>query len=1021
MPLPLDTHVHRRMRKWFGVFIVILFTIPSLVLIGWIFDIYSLRTFFFPPFVMLPLTAVCFILVASAKFLLRKEGTVNRGRALVFIVMAIGLLRVAELFPGVGFSIDRTLFPASYHQAIPVQSGRMSPVAAICFILAGVAMLLRWYPDNLRKKLSHYVILVIAATALFSILGYIYRIPQFTGFWSYLATDTSTALCFFIFSLAILFADPGKGIMKEFTSTFGGSLVARLMIPVAIVIPSVLGLLSLQGNWAGLYTNEFGTSLLVLSIIIIFASIIWYNSYLLNQRDLQRKQVEDALIHSEQQIKAIFQNAPDAVIVIDSEGRVNKWNPEAENVFGWKQEEVIGRYLSDLIIPPEFREAHINGLRRYLETGQSVLFGKTVDLWAIRKDGSGLDVSLRISPLNLGENKYFIGFVRDITDRKQMEDRLKRFNEELTLQVQEKTAELTEIFERITDGFIALDKNFRYTYVNKKIGELVHRDPASLLGRYIWDEFPDAIGTESQVAMEKAFREQQFVQLTEYYAPLDLWLTSYVYPSPNGLSVFIHDITAEKKAELEISKARNVADRLIDSLPGVFYFFDQNGKFIHWNREFEKITGFTSQEISEMHPADFFVEDHKDYIRERIEGVFSRGINDAEASFLTKDGHVIPYFFKAVLIEYNGGPCLLGTGIDITERKKYEVELIESERKYKLLFESNPLPMWMLSLPEYRVMDVNNAAVELYGYTREEFLALSVEDFRPAEDVARFRSSTSTKFRGIYHAGIWRHKKKDGTLMYMDIVTYDLKYHNQETRLVLGNNVTEKHIAEEKLKESYEAIRKLTGHLQNVREEERLHMSREIHDELGQLITVLKMDVSWLNKKIGEENTAAKNKVQEILGVIDTTAKTVRRIASELRPSLLDNLGLVAAMEWHLEEFEKRSGITKKPDLPDSEIQLPNTHRIGLFRIFQESLTNVARHSGATEVFVSLKLADKHLNLVIKDNGQGFDERQEQKKTLGLLGMKERSQMMGGRYNITSNPGEGTTVTVVVPLPETGL
>lgn len=1021
MPLPLDTHVDRRMRKWFSVFIIILFTIPSLVLVGWIFDIYSFKTFFFPPFVMLPLTAVCFILVALAKFILRKEDIVNWGRALVFIVMTIALLRIAELFPGVSFSIDRALFPASYHQTIPGQSGRMSPVAALCFILAGIAMLLRWHSDNLKKKIAHYLILVIATIALFSILGYIYQIPQFTGFWSYVATDTSTALCFFIFSLAILFADPGKGIMKEFTSTFGGSLIARLMIPAAIIIPAVLGLLRLQGNWAGLYSNEFGTTMFVLSIIVIFASIIWYNSYLLNQRDLQRKQAEDALKDSEQQIKAIFQNAPDAVIVIDSKGKITKWNPEAENVFGWKQEEVTGRYLSEIIIPPEFREAHIHGLRRYLETGQSAIFGKTVDLWAIKKDGTGLDVSLRISPLNLGENKYFIGFVRDITERKQMEDRLKRFNEELTMQVEEKTAEVTGIFERITDGFIALDKDFRYTYANKKIGELVHRDPATLIGRYIWDEFPDAIGSQTQLAFEKAFREQKFVQATDYYAPFDLWQTSYIYPSSNGLSVFIRDITAQKKAELEISKARNIADRLIDSLPGVFYFFDQNGKFIHWNREFEKITGYTSKEIEEMHPTDFFLEDQRPYIRERIAGVFSEGINDAEASFLAKDGRVIPFYFKAVLIEYNGGPCLLGTGIDITERKKYEVELIESERKYKLLFESNPLPMWMLSLPGYRILDVNNAALELYGYTREEFLALSVDDFRPAEDVARFRSSTSTKFRGIYHAGIWRHQKKDGTLMYMDIVTYDLRYRSQETRLVLGNNVTEKHIAEEKLKESYDAIRKLTGHLQNVREEERLHMSREIHDELGQLITVLKMDVAWLNKRIGEEDSAVKNKVQEILGVIDTTAKTVRRIASELRPSLLDDLGLVAAMDWHLEEFEKRSGITKKLELPDIEIQLPNTHRIGLFRIFQESLTNVARHSGATEVFVSLKLADKHLNLIIKDNGQGFDERQEQKKTLGLLGMKERSQMMGGRYNITSNPGEGTTVTVVVPLPETGL
>ena len=325
-----------------------------------------------------------------------------------------------------------------------------------------------------------------------------------------------------------------------------------------------------------------------------------------------------------------------------------------------------------------------------------------------------------------------------------------------------------------------------------------------------------------------------------------------------------------------------------------------------------------------MHPVDFFPEEEKKYITERIEGVFQKGVNDADAHFLTKTGEKIPYYFKAVLINYEGGPCLLGNGIDITERKKAETELRASEQKYKLLFDSNPLSMWMLSLPEYNIIDVNEVALLQYGYTKEEFLKLSVLDFRPKEDIERFKASTNTDFRGIYHAGVWRHVKKNGDIMYVDIVTHDILYKGQETRLVLANDVTEKYIAEEKLKESYESIRTLTGHLQNVREEERLHIAREIHDELGQLLTVLKMDVSWLNKKIEPDNNFAKEKLTEILSLIDTTVKTVRRIASELRPSLLDDLGLLAAMEWHLEEFERRSGILTELHLPETELQLPD-------------------------------------------------------------------------------------------------
>jgi signal transduction histidine kinase len=179
------------------------------------------------------------------------------------------------------------------------------------------------------------------------------------------------------------------------------------------------------------------------------------------------------------------------------------------------------------------------------------------------------------------------------------------------------------------------------------------------------------------------------------------------------------------------------------------------------------------------------------------------------------------------------------------------------------------------------------------------------------------------------------------------------------------------------------------------------------------------MDVSWLNKRLAGETAEqpVRDKFKDLLGMIDTTVKTVRRLASELRPTLLDDLGLVAAIEWHLEEFEKRSGIGKEFSSSVTELQIDDTLKIGLFRIVQESLTNVARHSEAEKVNVDLEKRNGHIILKIADNGKGFDTEKMKKRTLGLLGMKERAGMMGGEYKIKSEPGQGTTVEVIVPVP----
>ena len=231
-------------------------------------------------------------------------------------------------------------------------------------------------------------------------------------------------------------------------------------------------------------------------------------------------------------------------------------------------------------------------------------------------------------------------------------------------------------------------------------------------------------------------------------------------------------------------------------------------------------------------------------------------------------------------------------------------------------------------------------------------------------------------------------------------------------------DITLRKKGEEKLKRSYEEIRRLASHLQNVREEERLIISREIHDELGQQLTVMKMDISMLKKKLAATpNEAAQEKLRELDQMMDETIKTVRKIAADLRPGLLDDLGLNAAIEWHLNEIEKRTGIAVQYKGLSEEFSLPVASKTALFRIVQESLTNVVRYAKAKTVHISLDRKDGQLFLKIKDDGIGFDpEKISAKKTFGFVGMRERTAMMGGSFEVDSMPGKGTAITVQVPL-----
>ena len=239
--------------------------------------------------------------------------------------------------------------------------------------------------------------------------------------------------------------------------------------------------------------------------------------------------------------------------------------------------------------------------------------------------------------------------------------------------------------------------------------------------------------------------------------------------------------------------------------------------------------------------------------------------------------------------------------------------------------------------------------------------------------------------------------------------------HNKN--LALTREITERRRVEEHLRQSEEKLRALAAHLQSVREEERTRIAREIHDELGQALTGLKMDLTWVAKKLPADQKALAGKIGSMFDLIDGTIQWVRKIATRLRPEVLDQLGLAPAIEWQAKEFQKRSGIRSKLSLPSEALALDRERSTAAFRVFQEILTNIARHADATRIDVAMRVEGDVLVLDVEDNGKGIDpSAMSGLKSLGILGMRERVLPFGGNVEITGARGEGTRVKVSIPL-----
>jgi len=335
-----------------------------------------------------------------------------------------------------------------------------------------------------------------------------------------------------------------------------------------------------------------------------------------------------------------------------------------------------------------------------------------------------------------------------------------------------------------------------------------------------------------------------------------------------------------------------------------------------------------------------------------------------------------------------------------------------------VLFEQAPQAV-ALTNAENGVLRMNSECARVFGYTPQETVGRRLDDLIvPDESRDEFRKHTEpvTAHGQRVDAEVVR-QRKDGSRLHVSMVRVPVSLPDGQSAVYsIFRDITERKRAEEELQASRDKLRALAAGLQSIREEERMRVAREIHDELGQALTAIKFGLSSLIPTLAEGQKLHSDKIDSLQQLADQTIQSVRRIATNLRPRILDELGLSAALEWAAEDFEARTGIKCRLELPEDDVAADQERATALFRIFQEALTNVARHANATEVQAQLAREDVGLTLEVRDNGQGFDDQHlSGQRSLGILGMQERALILGGEFNITSAPGKGTTVRVRIP------
>lgn len=498
------------------------------------------------------------------------------------------------------------------------------------------------------------------------------------------------------------------------------------------------------------------------------------------------------------------------------------------------------------------------------------------------------------------------------------------------------------------------------------------------------------------------------------------------------MACILKDITEAKRAEEALRASETKFRRLLDSSIVGVVFWDLHGNLFSANDLFLNMIGYSRLDLEQGRISwkDITPPEYAPVDEQAIAELLATGnCTPFEKEYIRKDGSRVAVMIGSAMLEgqKDKGSSFI---MDISERKRVEEKLRQSEERFRQMAEGITEVFWMTNPDKNQVLYVSPGYEKIWGRSRESVYEQPTtwRDAIHPDDRQRVERAIMTQILGAYDEE-YRIIKPDGSVRWIRDRAFPIKDSEGHVYRVTGiaEDITEHKLAEEKIKATSTQLRALSAYLQSAREEEGRRIARELHDELGGALTSLKWDLEGLVKAISDSSDpsrlrALREKIATMLDLAETTISAVRRISSELRPSILDDLGLVEAIEWQAKEFEARTGITVHYDRMGDDPGLNPQQTTAVFRILQEALTNILRHARATKVELTLTQQGDELVLTVGDNGRGLTTAAKTSlRSLGLLGMRERAYLIGAAIEITGAVEQGTVVTLRVPISKSAL
>jgi PAS domain S-box-containing protein len=698
-----------------------------------------------------------------------------------------------------------------------------------------------------------------------------------------------------------------------------------------------------------------------------------------------------------------------AIFLLDPAGRVNSWNAGAERIKGYLTHEIIGQSFA-VFYPPEERRAGMpeRMLQRAEREGRAEHEG-----WRLRKDGSRFWADAVITALRgpRGELRGFAKVTRDMTARRRE---------------RESEALLAAMFERTALGIVMVDVSGRYLRANPQFVRMVGFGAEELSAMTVGDlAHPEDAGECWRILEDLVQGRRSHSEHEERYLRRNgqvIWVrnTATRLPDADGrlrcVIATVEDITERHRAHEALRESEARLQAFTSHSPAVMFLKDREGRYRFVNARFLQRFGLRRDQVIGRTDAQLFTSAQSGIFAASDAEVMARGVPlDFEETTQLVDGQRYSAVSKFPVFDREGAVVGVGgVATDITERRKVEQALREQRT---LLAEAQSLAglgCWEWDPAGGRVT-WSDELYRIYGVERGEFVP-SFEAY-----LERVHPQDRDKVGRLVAEAV-RQTGRGGFTFEERIVrpggeVRELRSHGEVMRDEAGRPVKVVgaclDITEHKAAEA--ALRALSRRLVQAQETERRRIARELHDQVGQNLSALNINLDIVLGSIGQSPLA--KRLEDSLQLVDGTLQSIEAVMAELRPPLLDEYGLGAALAWYAEEYTERTGIQVSIDKTRDPGQgLRPEAAVALFRIAQEALNNVAKHAGAKLVRIGLWLEGEEMNLYIADDGSGFDLAQAPRGRWGMTTMRERAEAAGGRFMIDSVPGKGTTVRAAVPL-----